>query len=100
MPVKFNRFYHGFLGGLIITILVFIIFVLVNWERFGSFAKLWRFIRYGHMMSSLISLCAVPGLILFFYFMKTSRYNAAKGLIAITMVTAVAVYVLKFNTII
>ncbi len=95
--MKFNRFLHGFFGGLIITCMVFLLFTYTNWDKFESLEKLWKFIKYGQMMSSLISLCAVPNLILFFYFMKTERYNAGKGLIAITMIFAIIVFLLKFG---
>ena len=94
-PKKFNRFYHGFFGGLLITTLVFAIFSYVNWNRFETWDKYLIFLGYGRMMSSLLSLCAVPNLILFFYFMRTDRYNAGKGLIGITMLTAITVFILR-----
>jgi hypothetical protein len=94
-PLKFNRFYHGFFGGLIITTVVFALFTFTNWFRFGSWEKYSIFLRYGQMISSLISLCAVPNLILFFWLMKTDRYQAGKGLIAITMLFAITVFILR-----
>ncbi len=95
IPKKFNRFYHGFFGGLAITTLVFALFTITNWFRFGSWEKFSIFLSYGQMLSSLISLCAVPNLILFFWLMKTDRYQAGKGLIAINMIFAIAVFVLR-----
>ncbi|MDY0280035.1 MAG: hypothetical protein RBR35_05685 [Salinivirgaceae bacterium] len=94
-PLKFNRFYHGFFGGLIITSVVFALFAIFNWSRFETWNKFVIYLSYGQMISSLISLCAVPNLILFFYFMKTDRYYAGKGLIAITMLTAIVVFILR-----
>ncbi|HPW67245.1 MAG TPA: hypothetical protein PLY32_04870 [Salinivirgaceae bacterium] len=96
--MKFNKFIHGFLSGIIITTLVFALFVYRNWDSFGSWEGLYRFIKYGKAMAPLISLCALPNLILFLYFMRTDRYKAGRGLIVLTVIFTIIVFILKFNT--
>lgn len=93
--LKFNSFYHGFFGGLAITSIVFTLFTIINWHHFETWNKFVIYLSYGQMISSLISLCAVPNLVLFFYFMHTDRYHSGKGLIAITMLTAIFVFILR-----
>ena len=49
------------------------------------------------MLSKVLSLAAIPNLLLFFLFIWTSRMFSARGVIFATLVVALVMLVLKFS---
>ncbi len=94
-PKKFNQFYHGFLGGFIISALSLILFLSSHWDKFHNFQNLKFYLNQGRMFTSLLALSAFPTLLLFFYLTRTDRYRAAYGLIGLMMVYGLIILILR-----
>jgi len=95
--LSFNNFYIGLIAGLFLICIVFSIFVYVNWEKFDTWEKFIRYLKTWNVLSSLLSLCAVPNLLVFFWSLNTERYRTTRGVIGITMLVAIAVFVLRLK---
>jgi hypothetical protein len=85
---------YGLILGLILPPLTLVIFWLVK-SDLGLWNFLQRFQVLG-MLSKVVSLAAIPNLLLFFVFIWTRRNFSARGVIFATLVMAFAMLILKF----
>ncbi len=90
-----NNFLLGFSLGLLVPFLTFIFF---NAEvyRHLSMEEFFDMLRQKHLLSALLSLCAVPNLGLFFLFMWKNNYKSGKGVIGATIIMVILVFSFKF----
>jgi len=63
----------------------------------GTLSDFLSSFRKMHMLSKVISLSAVPNLLLFFVFIWTDRNHSARGVIFATLVVAAVMLILKFS---
>jgi hypothetical protein len=91
---KFNTVLTGFLPGLVLPVATIVIIWMVRYE--GTLAEFLSSFQRLQMLSKVISLSAVPNLLLFFIFIWTDRNFAARGVILATLVVALVMLVLKF----
>lgn len=93
--VKFDQLAYGLVPGLLLPVLAFIIsWMIISGlslsDYIGNAIKLNR-------MSSIISLSALPNLLLFFVFIWQNMYRAARGVIFATLVIAMIMLIFKFS---
>ncbi len=86
---------YGLVPGIMIPILAFIIsWIIISGlslsDYIGNAIKLNR-------MSSIISLSALPNLLLFFAYIWQNMYRAARGVIFATLVIAMIMLIFKFT---
>lgn len=93
---KFNTFWTGMLSGLLIPALSIYIFHLFLSPRNFTFTDFINYTRYFQLTSSIISLCVIPNLLLFFIFIWTEKYFSARGVITATLVYVTLVLIIKF----
>lgn len=94
-PQSFNKFFIGFFIGLLVTVCSFCIFITINWSKFETWEIFLRYMKTWKMLSSVLSLCAIPNILFFFWSLNTKRYNTANGVIGITMITAIIIAILR-----
>ena len=91
---KYDRLIIGLAGGILLPVLAFIISWLILSDNplsqyIERFQKLDR-------ISSLISLSAIPNLLLFFLFIWKNLYRSARGVIFATLIFAFVMLIFKF----
>ncbi len=96
--MKLNPKYDKLLTGLIPGIIVPAVALLVSWlilsdNPLGVYLD--RF-RQLNRISSLISLSAIPNLLIFFLFIWSNSYRAARGVILATLILAFVMLIFKF----
>jgi hypothetical protein len=92
---RFDSVLTGLVPGLILPLVAIFILWLVKYEG-GLPEFLTSFQRMG-LLSKVLSLAAVPNLLLFFLFIWTNRTFSARGVIFATLVVALVMLVLKFS---
>ncbi len=85
----------GLVGGLLVPCLAIITFYFVQYYPFTDFSYFINGLFSLTVFSKIISLCAIPNLLLFFVFLWTNRNQSAKGVIVATLLLVVLVIILK-----
>jgi len=96
IPKNLNHVVIGSLLGILIPPVVLLITYHYRLHA-HSFAEFIHFLLTFQALSNLISLCAVPNLLLFFVFIWTERMASARGVVMSTMFYAFLVFVVKFT---
>lgn len=94
MNRRWNKFWIGFVLGLVLPVIVFLIFYLVKFSHvaFGEY------LEYSVRMKALpkvLSLCAIPNLIIFYVFLQKEYWRTTRGVIGATLAYTVGVLILK-----
>lgn len=84
----------GLVPALVLPVLTILVFWLVKSDR-GLVDFLEQF-QQMRMLSKVVSLAAIPNLLLFFLFIWTNRNFAARGVIFATLLLAFLMLILKF----
>lgn len=91
---RFDSVLTGLILGLIIPVVTMVIIWVVRFEiSLSDFLSSFQQMR---VLSKVISLAAIPNLLLFFLFIWTNRPYSARGVIFATLVVAMVMLVLKF----
>lgn len=90
---RFDTIIHGLVPGLVLPALTMLVIWFVRSDT-GLVDFLVRFQELG-MLSKVVSLSAIPNLLLFFLFIWTNRNFAARGVIFATLLLALIMGVLK-----
>lgn len=91
---RFNRLALGLAAGLLLPVLAFFISWLILSE--GSLSQYIERFQKLNRLSSLISLSAIPNLLLFFLFLWKNLYRSARGVIFATLILAFVMLIFKF----
>lgn len=84
----------GLIPGIILPLTTLIIIWVIKYD--GGFLQfLKKFQQFG-LLSKVVSLAAIPNLLLFFLFIWTDRTFSSRGVIFATLVLAFLMLVLKF----
>ena len=94
MNHRWNNFWIGLALG---TVLPLIFFMMVFWIGYGhmTFSE---FLTVSFKMKALpkiLSLCAIPNLIIFYLFLNREYWRATRGVIGGTLLCTVGVLVIK-----
>jgi len=81
--------------GLVLPILT-LIFINAEANRHLDLISFLSRLHKTNNLSSLISLCAIPNLGLFFLFMWKNNYYSGRGIIMATIILVILVFTLKF----
>jgi len=91
---RFNSVLTGLLPALILPSLTLLGFWIVKSDR--PFTEFLVQFQQLNMLSKLVSLSAIPNLLLFFLFIWTNRNFSARGVIFATLLLAFIMLILKF----
>lgn len=92
---KLNSLKLGFIIGMIIPFIAILFFQFANFSHYGFFGFYAR-LHELQIFSSLISLCVIPNLLVFFLFVWKSYYITCKGIIFATIIYAITMMLFKF----
>lgn len=90
---KFDTLLTGLIPGLVLPVLTILGFWMVNSE--SSFVDFLVQFQQMAMLSKVVSLTAIPNLLLFFIFIWTNRNFSARGVIFATLILAFFMLILK-----
>ena len=90
---KFDKLQIGLILGLLVPVLAIVVFWLFNSE--GSILTYLKGFYKVNSLAGLVSLSAIPNLLLFFIFIWTNRIRSALGVIFATLIVAVIMLLLK-----
>ena len=91
---RFDKFMMGFVGGVIIPLIILIVIILVKKTEDNFFGYLVLIQQYG-ILAKLYSLSLIPNLLLFFVFMRLNWIRSARGVIGAMFIAAIFILLLK-----
>ena len=92
---KIDKIIFGIIPGLIAPLIGVLIFYLIqnSTETFFEFLKS---LTLSGVITHSVSLAVLPNLLIFFVFIWTHNYKAAKGVILATILYALLILILRF----
>jgi len=90
---RFDSMQYGLVPGIILPLIGLIIVWAVRFD--GGLLEFLKQFQQSRMLPKLLSLLAIPNLVLFFLFIWTNRSFSARGVIFATFVLAFVMLVLK-----
>lgn len=94
IKTRLDRQYYGVIFGLFVPMLAFILTWAISYDvSLGTYLE--NFYRI-NKLASLISLAAIPNLLLFFIFIWTNMNRAARGVLIATFLIAAIMLVVKY----
>ena len=93
-----NKKYDSLLTGLVPGLVLPLLTLLVLWKVKSNSPLIDFLMQFQemNMLSKLVSLAAIPNLLLFFLFIWTNRNFSARGVIFATLLLAMLMVILKF----
>jgi len=91
---KYDRLAVGLVAGLLLPVLAFFVSWLILSD--GPLSQYIERFQKLNRVSSLISLSALPNLLLFFLFLWKNMNQSARGVIFATLILAFAMLIVKF----
>lgn len=91
---KYDQLVVGLISGVLVPVIAFIIAWMVMSD--DSLAIYFRQFQQINRLSSLISLSALPNLLIFFIFIWLNMYRAARGVIFATFLLAFFMLIIKY----
>ncbi|MGB3948594.1 MAG: hypothetical protein WBM13_11465 [Bacteroidia bacterium] len=95
--IDLDKFWTGVICGLLAPALTFVSYYLINFKNM----PVHRFIahlQFGKTYTSIVTLCLLANLGVFYLFIWREKYNAARGVLGATFIWAAFVMYLKFFT--
>lgn len=94
-PSGLNRFWLGFLIGLGFPIVFFLLYFLFRFHDL-TIEHYFHLLAQTGKIVHVLSLAVFPNLIPFMFFVRTNRFKSGRGVTAITIVYAIAIFIMKF----
>lgn len=95
MKSRVNKFEIGAVLGFLAPVLGFVLVYLFSFRNL-SLSEFFEFLVERRKLSSVISLSAIPNLLLFFIFIWLNYLYSARGVLASTFLLALVVIITKF----
>jgi hypothetical protein len=92
---RYNDVRLGLAAGLIVPLITVFIFYLVKFNHY-SLVEFFSAMISRNVLSSLLSICVIPNLLIFFIFIWTNMLYTARGVLMATFVFAVMVVIVKY----
>lgn len=92
---KFDEVYLGIITGIIVPIISVSIYYFIKYADNQSIIQFILSLQGRGLFSKIISLAAIPNLLLFFIYLWTNRNFSARGVIIATFVYVIFVLILK-----
>jgi hypothetical protein len=93
---KLDKMWIGTLLGIISPIIVLTLFYLINYTHISFYGFLSKYMEHKALIP-LFSLCTIINLGIFFLFIYTEKYYAARGIIFSTLIYAIIVFAFKLS---
>ena len=91
----FRNYWIGFIVGLISPFFILFCYWLYVYSYMSFIPDFLKYLSVGKILASVISLCVVPNLGIFFVLLNKERYKSAYGIIGATLLYALYIFYLK-----
>lgn len=95
--IDFDKLWMGAVAGLISPLLAFSMYYLINY-RYMPVGRFINYLRLGDTYTSIVTLCLLANLAVFYLFIWQKKYNGARGVLGSTFIWAAIIMYLKFFT--
>jgi len=92
---KYDRVITGLISGFILPVIIGLVVFMFTHGHQTMHMYLTR-ISESHIITHSITLCVFPNILIFLLFNRLDMLNGSKGVLAITIVWAIVVFVVKF----
>ena len=92
---KFDRMATGIISGFLFPVIIGLLIFLFTADG-KSIPQYLKIIGSGRIVTHAITLCVFPNILIFFLFNRLDMLRASRGVLAITIVWAVIVFIVKF----
>ena len=95
MSRRWNKFWIGLVSGIVLPMLCFVAFYFARY----SYTDFGEFLQYAfkiHALPKILSLCAIPNLIIFYVSLNREFWHSTRGIIAATLLCTLGVVAVKF----
>lgn len=95
MKSKLDKTWVGFLTGLLAPVIAMAIYYMINFRHL-TLKEFYIELTSRDIIGHIISLCALPNLLLFFIFIWLSLYKGARGVIISTFLYAFVIVGIRY----
>lgn len=95
MKSKYDKLQLGLILGILAPVLTMVIIYIAKFTNY-NFSELIVFLLKKKIFTKIVSLCVIPNLALFFFFLNKYLYKTARGVLLATILFAIFVFVTKF----
>jgi hypothetical protein len=95
MKSKYDKLQLGLILGILAPLLTMVIIYFARFTNY-HFSELIDFLVKKKVFTKIVSLCVIPNLALFFFFLNKYLYKSARGVLLATILFAIFVFVTKF----
>ena len=85
----------GTIIGILIPAICILLVYAIMFPGF-KFFDFFRFTQSKHVLENIVSLCGIPNLVAFYFFIRGELYENGKGIILATFILVLIVIILKF----
>lgn len=93
-PEQYDRMSTGILGGLLLPLVTGLVIYLFTAHDRTIIEYLDRIVR-ARILTHAITLCVFPNVLIFLLFNRYDMLRASRGVLAITIVWAISVFIIK-----
>ncbi len=94
---RVDKFWMGLLIGIVGPLFLFFCFWLFRHSGTDFPERFIKYLMIGEMLGNTIKLCALPNLLIFYFFLNRNLNSAAKGVIAsVLLYLALVIYVMVY----
>jgi len=92
---RWNKFWIGLTLGIVLPLVFFLLVYYFGYSKtpFGEFLEYALIIR---ALPKILSLCIIPNLAVFYFFLNREFWYATRGVITATLLSTLAVLAIKF----
>ena len=92
---RWNYFWIGFTMGIVLPLATFLLIYLIFYSK-AHFVKFIESAIVTQALPKILSLCAIPNLAVFYFFLNKEFWYTTRGVIASTLLCTVIVVFIKF----
>jgi hypothetical protein len=94
-PTGLNRWWLGILMGIVFPLVFFLLYFLFRFNG-PSFERYLQILVQSGKIIHVLSLSVLFNLAPFLYFVRTNRFKSGKGVLSVTILFVLILFVLKF----
>jgi len=92
---KLNNFILGVISGLVLPLISIFIYWFCSFKFVNFIPQFFKLLVLGRLLSSILSLCLIPNLGMFFIFINKEYYKTTRGIILSTVFYGFVIVVVK-----
>jgi len=94
---KYNRLWIGLIPGLLVPMISFFVFSIFKSKTIHIILYI-KFVMSFSVLSKILSLCVIPNLAVFYFFINKEFYYSARGVILATLIWAIFIVIILYFT--